>query len=222
MYKMTTEDYNDLIEKEVHKNYRHAKKEELCKFTEEQKTIVNKLDLQEKVFASAKRPAFGTLKDTKDHFEEDPEIRLLNPWKLEIGKISQQFLSRIVNQLRAKLKFNHWKNSDEVIDWFVNLKDKKKKSFIVFDIKEYYPSITEELLSDAVEWAQTLVRITPEEKDIIFKAKRSVLYFQNVAWVKDEQKKKKKGGENFDVTMYFLDLAFTEMMHLEFLDSQQE
>ena len=61
-----------------------------------------------------------------------------------------------------------------------------------------------------------------EEKDIIFKAKRSVLYFQNVAWVKDEQKKKKKGGENFDVTMYFLDLAFTEMMHLEFLDSQQE
>ena len=73
-----------------------------------------------------------------------------------------------MKELRTKTKFNHWKNSDEVIDWFVNLDEKEKLSFVQFDIKDYYPSISEKLLTDAINWAQTLVKITPEEKDIIF------------------------------------------------------
>ena len=130
---------------------------------------------------------------------------MINPCKPEIGKISKQILSRIVDQLRAKTKFNHWKNSnsDEVIDWFVNLDEKEKLSFVIFDIKEYYPSITETLLSDAIDWAQTLVKITPEEKDIIFKAKRSLLYFEGQPWVKN------KGKEKFNVTMGSFDGAET-------------
>ena len=84
----------------------------------------------------------------------------------------------------------------------MNLKDKHKKSFIVFDIKDYYPSIKEKLLTDAVEWAQTLVRITPEEKDIIFKAKRSVLYFQGKPWLRNK-------SEKFDVSQGLFDGAET-------------
>ena len=63
-YQMSMEDYNLLIKKEVEKNYRVAKKHEVFGFKEEQKEIVNRLDIGDKVFATAERPAFGTFKDT--------------------------------------------------------------------------------------------------------------------------------------------------------------
>ena len=148
------------------------------------------------------RTAFVTLKDHKANFQNNPKVRLLNPTKCQIGKISKKLLERIVKQLRSKLKLNQWQNTDAVIEWFKGLSDKKRKRFIQFDLESFYPSITPELLEKALEWAENHVVITPEEKNIIKQSKKSFLFTGNTPWIK-------KGDVNFDVGMGAFDGAET-------------
>ena len=146
--------------------------------------------------------SYVTLKDHKDHFEEDPKVRLINPSKPEIGKISKKILSKIVQEIRENTNLKSWKNSDSVIDWFKNLSNKKDKTFIIFDVVEFYPTITEDVLKKALEWASQFVDISEQEKEIIIKAKKSLLFNSGQAYVKRANKK-------FDVTMGSFDGAET-------------
>ena len=64
-----------------------------------------------------------------------------------------------------------WKNSADILDWFKNLKNKKLSTFIQFDIIEFYPSITRELLPKSLEYTD----ITDEEIEIILACRKSLL-----------------------------------------------
>ena len=121
-------------------------------------------------------------------------MRLINPWRPQLGKVSKQILSKYLYQLREKTGLIQFKNSDSVVSWFKTIPDKKKCSFIVLDVVEYYPSITEELLREALDWAGSVVTMTEDVKDIIISAKKSLLYYGSTAY-------KKKSGSGFDVTM---------------------
>ena len=121
--------------------------------------------------------------------------RLLNPTKSQLGKISKQVLQNINKTLRSKLNANQWQNSSEVIDWFKNIHNKNLCTFTAFDIQEFYPSITEKLLKDTLAFAQRYINIEPNELELIFHARRSLLYCKDTAWVK------KEGYGEFDVTM---------------------
>ena len=140
--------------------------------------------MSERVFKTVPRAAFLTLKDHKENFQNNPQVRLLNPTKCEVGKISQKILTRIVKQLRKKMKLMQWQNTDAVIEWFKGLSNKKRKSFIQLDIESFYPSITPELLDRALEWAASHVDISSEEKNVIKLAKKSFLYSGSTPWVK--------------------------------------
>ena len=63
---------------------------------------------------------------------------------------------------------NQWQNTSEVIKWFQNIKYKALHTFTVFDIQEFYPSISEKLLKDAVLFAQTHVNISRKDIEGIF------------------------------------------------------
>ena len=69
---------------------------------------------------------------------------------------------------------------------------KEEKRFIKFDIVNFYPSISEELLKKAINWARQFCDITPDEEEIIIKSKDSILYDEGVPW-------SKKGASNFDI-----------------------
>ena len=86
------------------------------------------------------------------------------------------------------------------MEWFKDIKDKKRFKFILFDICEFYPSITLELLTEAIEFAENFVTISDEEKEIILQAKQSLLYDKNTPWVK-------KNNPTFDVGMGSFDSA---------------
>ena len=109
-----------------------------------------------------------------------------------MGKISQQILSKLLTKLRKKTGLNQWKNVYSVIEWYKTLKNKKNLAFIVFDVVNYYPSITLELLLEALEWAKQFEEINDEEIDIIVESKNSLLYGNGCHW-------SKKGDGNFDV-----------------------
>ena len=167
-YKIEKEEYNNLVEKNVQKEYKKAKNEEVKHGVRKHKDIVNKLELEDRVFSTQKRNCFVSLKDHKPNFPNSPDCRLINPCKPEIGKISKKILSNIVTTVRKKSGLIQWKNTDEVLDWFKRIPNKKSFRFIQFDIVNFYPSISEDLLKDAIEWAKDFINITDEEETIIF------------------------------------------------------
>ena len=87
-----------------------------------------------------------------------------------------------------------------VIDWFESLENRKHLKFIVFDITTFYPTISSELLKDALEWARNFVDITPDEEDCIFKARKTLLVEGGEFWTK-------KSNPDFDVPMGGYDSA---------------
>ena len=149
---------------------------------------------------TSERQAFSTFKDTKENFENSKQTRLINPTKGELGKVSKQILEKIVGKVKAQTRYLQWMNTVSVIQWFKKLEDKKSYSFINFDIVNFYPSITENLLKNAINWAATLVPISDDEKEIIFHVRQNFLFYNGQPWVK-------KGDVNFDVPMGAYDSA---------------
>ena len=130
----------------------------------------------------------------------NPKARHLNPATNELGRISKDLLDSINKELRAKLQLNQWKNTREVIQWFNGIQEKSRYKFVVFNIKDFYPSITESLLTNALTYAKQHLRIKKIDYDTIMHARKSLLYSGNEPWIK-------KNGGIFDVTMGAFDGA---------------
>ena len=128
------------------------------------------------------------------------DCRLINPAKNHIGTISKHILDNINGQIRKVTRSNQWKNTTEALEWFTNIPSKSSKSFLQFDIVQFYPSISEKLLSDSLIWAGTMVNISKEEMETIMHCRKTFLYYNQNAWVKKE-------NSDFDVSMGSLDSA---------------
>ena len=49
------------------------------------------MEIADRVPVTVEREAFGTLKDHKDNFENNPKIRLINPCKPELGRYQNSY-----------------------------------------------------------------------------------------------------------------------------------
>ena len=115
--------------------------------------------------------------------------------KTDVGKISKTILDKINIPLVSSIEVNQWKNNDCIIKWFINLPEKKSCTFIVFDIENFYPSISLEFLNKKLQFAKSLCKITYEESSIIMQARKTLLFNNNEPWVK------KSGNKDFDNPM---------------------
>lgn len=201
-YKVKPNDYKSLVEKNITKDYKKAKVSTENDINRENSKVADNLGLANRINVNAKNQCFITLKDHKQNFPNNPSCRLINPSKSEIGIISKKILQKIISRVKEATNLNQWKNTAEVIDWFKAIESKATHNFICFDVVEFYPSITQELLQQSLEFAENYIDISDEEKEIITLAKKSLLYNQDIAW-------SKKGNENFDVTMGSYDGAET-------------
>ena len=99
-----------------------------------------------------------------------------------------------------------------VIEWFTDIHEKHLHTFAIFDIENFYPSITENLLQNALSFAKTYCSITDKEIDITMHARKSILFGNGSAWIK-------KDSSVFDVTMGSFDGAeVCELVGLFILD----
>ena len=135
------------------------------------------------------------MKDHKENFASTLPCRLINPAKSEIGIVSKHVLEKVVSVLRDKADIRLWKNSAAVIDWFKGIGRKSDCTFVCFDIIDFYPSITDSLLKDALQFARQYVPITSNDEDIIFHSRKSLLFGNGRTWIKQQK------GSPFDVTM---------------------
>ena len=107
--------------------------------------------------------------------------------------VSKKMLAKIVHDVKAKSQLVQWKNTDSVIAWFKQLKNKERLKFIQFDVVDFYGSISEELLEDSLTFAARFTDIDEITKKAIKQAAQSFLVSENEIWIK-------KTG-TFDVTM---------------------
>ena len=159
IYTMPPENHNKLLKENVTKSYQKAPSLLESAINSEAKVIASSYNIDNCAEKLAKSPAFITLKDHKDNFHQKYPCRLINPCKSELGAISKSILDRINSDLRQKLQLNQWKNTDQVIEWFSAIDDKKLCTFIQMDIKEFYPSITKKTLDDALNLLENILKL---------------------------------------------------------------
>ena len=144
---------------------------------------------------------FITSKDHKDSFSNKQSCHLINVTKNEMGEISKKMIEQINQEIQKKANVNQWKNTSNVINWFNNIENKKDCSFIQFDIKEFYPSITEEILEEAISFGKSLIDIDDHKIRTIKHFRKPLLFYNNVAW------KNETTTSCFDLTIGSYDVA---------------
>ena len=64
----------------------------------------------------------------------------------------------------------------------------------MFNIKDFYPSVSKELLTDALTFAGTIINLDDYDKKIIYHSRKLLLFSQGQTWMK-------KGSGLFYVSM---------------------
>ena len=165
---MNPSSHDKLVKENVTKTYKKSNDKLIGELDAKSAKIAERQKLGDRIDKLATKEAFVTLKDHKLNFYDHPTCCLINPFKSEIGAISKQILDDINASIITSTKINQWKNTVSVLQWFKNLKNKSSLSFICSVICEFYPSITEKLLSEALDFASRYHQITSQERKIIY------------------------------------------------------
>ena len=118
---------------------------------------------------------------------------MINPSKSNLGKVSKIISEKINQHLVTSTNINQWKNTQNVLYWFDKIDNKKDVVFIQFDIENFHPSITMELLYKTIQFPKEITSIPDEDLDIIMQSRKTILFHKQVPWGKRE------GNEDFDV-----------------------
>ena len=136
------------------------------------------------MYTEPKSDAYVQLKDHKQNFRNNPTFRLVNTNKSELGRVAKQKLQEINTQVKNSFQSNQWRNTQEVISWFKEIQNKERCHFLQFDICKFYPSISEGLLFESINWAKQYTPISEEDKEVILFASQSMLYEDGQPWKK--------------------------------------
>ena len=195
IYKAASREYNKLLKDNITKSYKKSTNRLEKAINMEAKNIARKIQLSDRIECLAQTPPFIALNNHKDNFQSSLHCCLINPSKSELGKVSKSILENINQDLVELLHTNQWKNSASVIEWFRNIKDKKNSTFITFNIREFYPSITETILDKALLFAKQNHDIPNNNTKLTKHCRKSLLLSNNEAW------RKKQTESCFNVTM---------------------
>ena len=143
MYRLSKEKHDELLTNAVTSNYEKANNSIKKKINMSGKEILKNNEILNRIEINGENNCFFTLKDHKDNFSNNPQVRLIYPAKNDLGRRSKVILDKISLAIREYFSFNQWKNTQNVINWFKKISNKKVHKFVVFNIKEFYPSIKE-------------------------------------------------------------------------------
>ena len=213
-YSMDVSEYCKQMKQLITKDYKQISQDEINEINKEAAFLAKQLGLEDRIDCMALENAFITVKDHKAGFPARIYFRLINPAKSNMGRISKVILSRVNNDIRKKLLLCQWQSSDDTLKWFRKIlnSDTSGKKFIQFDIENFYPEITEDLLEKASKWASTHTYLSDLAIKIIIHARRTILFDGSQTWCK-------KVNSKFDVGMGAFDGAeVSELIGLYMLD----
>ena len=214
---MNANTYNKLLTENITKTYKLAQDGTIDSINHELKDIADALKISNRIEPMAQPQAFISLKDHKEDFENNTKCRLINPAKSDLGKVSKTILDKINTEIREQTRAQQWQNSEQTIAWFNSIDNKNRHTFLSFDVVDFYPSISEDLLDRAIAWGKQFTLISDNDTKIIKHARKSLLFNNGQAWTK------KNNTTTFDVTMGSYDGAeICELVGLFILDSLEK
>ena len=184
LYKMDKDVYESHLVNSITATYKKSDQDKVDHINNNAYKCAKQLDLDDRMEKMQTSEAFITVKDHKENFNVSPTFRLINPSKTDIGRASKQLLDGINKKLLLHTKVNQWKNTQSVIDWFSQIRGKRRCTFVQFDIENFYPSITAELFDKAIAYAKQYVDIPDLDLDIIKQARATLLFHQGQPWIK--------------------------------------
>ena len=95
-YKVEKSQYEKLLRENITKSYKQTSEITYDDINVEARAIAHDLGIGDRMDVLAKKQAFITLKDHKNHFRDNPTCRLINPTKSEMGRVSKQILDRSI------------------------------------------------------------------------------------------------------------------------------
>ena len=194
LYKLKKEQYQKMLNDSITTTYKKASDNIHNKINTYGKKLMKDEDILNRILTNGKHECFITLKNDKPNFKNNPKVRLINRAKNEIGRISKNILDKISHQLRDSLRINQWKDTSEVIEWFLKIPDKNRYKFAIFDIKDFYQSLSEKLLTNALNFAKEISDISREDMQIMYHDRKTLLFSNKNPWMKRE-------GNLFDATV---------------------
>ena len=123
-YKMSSDSYNELLEKAVHKDFKKANEGEKERISKVDKATAISLSISDRVFQTEMKKVKVTVKDHKEDFINKTQTRLINPTKPNLGRVSKAKLEKLNRQIKGKLKLQQWRNTDVTLAWFNALTNK--------------------------------------------------------------------------------------------------
>ena len=106
MYRLTKAEHDKLVSDAVTTTYKKANRNIKEEIEKEGVQFAKKVKVLDKMEVNGEGNCFITLKDHKENFENRPTVRLINPAKNEIGRISKKMLDGINSRLRVSLGVN--------------------------------------------------------------------------------------------------------------------
>ena len=131
LYKLKKEQYQKMLNDSITTTYKKTSDNIHNKINTDGKKLMKDKDVLNRMLTNGNNECFITLKDYKPNFKNNPKVRLINPAENEIGRISKNILDKINHQLRDSLRINQWKDTSEVIKWFLKITDKNRYKFAI-------------------------------------------------------------------------------------------
>ena len=195
LYEIEKGRYKQMMFKEVVKNYKKAPPDLEKELNNDAKMLAHRLGIVDRVEKYNTKNCFITIKDHKSDFKTNPECRLINPAKTQLSRVSKIIVQEICDSLRLALNINQWRSTKDCIKWFEEYEKNDRCSFIKYDIKDFYPSITKRTLDRALDLAKEYMVIPLDKVEIIKHCRKTLLYYEDSVWIK------KGEGGNFDVSI---------------------
>ena len=195
---MEKHQYTKVLTENTTKAYNKSNQKKISNISFTAKNITEKLSIDDRVQRMEELDSYITVKDHKDEFSHKIPLLLINLSKSNLGKSSKVILNKINQHLVTFTNINQWKNTQNLLNWFYKIRKKKKKrnvAFKQFDIENFYPSITMELLYKYIQFPKEATSISDEDLDIIMQSRKTLLFHNQEPWVKRE------GDKDFDAMM---------------------
>ena len=132
-----------MLNDSISTTYKKASDDIYNKKNTSEKILMKDKDIINRILMNGNHECFVTLKDQRPNFKSNPKVRLINPAKIEIGRNNKNILVKMNHKLRDCLTINQWKDSSEVIEWFLKIPVRNRYKFAILDIRDFYLSVSQ-------------------------------------------------------------------------------
>ena len=106
IYRLTREEYEKILNASITATYKKVSNNIKKKVDAAGKQVLCSNKVLKRIQANGENNCFKSLKDHKENFQNNPTVRLINPAKNELGKISKVILDKINKNIRGNLQLN--------------------------------------------------------------------------------------------------------------------